>query len=371
MRKESAIVTFTFGWGQQFKLYQYHLDVNGKSYALKDLTRIRPMYQRVLGVPSLRLELQFGRRKIILRGIAAVEDGQKAIDFLTRSYAPVAGVIPHSETGSDWSRSGSGTLQSETNVEEPEILQGQDPLFEPESALLDLAHAVTAKVEAAAPNWQRFRQEQREHRQRRLHIERSLRQQDVAAEQRTRQAKDAPLPIIEAPLCLLPGEHAHYSVEATHCGEPIGDATHYTYPAKDHGTLILTSKRIIYLGRRSQIVLSYERLLHVSRLQGAIAFQAEHWYTRELFEMRRPVECATYLERILQQFQQERLAYQSPSLYTEQSETPIEQSSRQLNFDGRFDDRAGRAGEDVDAETMQTYASQPVVAEAMDSYADW
>ena len=67
--------------------------------------------------------------------------------------------------------------------------------------------------------------------------------------------------------------------------------------------LILTNLRMIYMGRRSQIVLDYGRLLHISRLRGAIAFQATHWYRREIFELRRPLECAMYIETILTHFQ--------------------------------------------------------------------
>jgi hypothetical protein len=68
--------------------------------------------------------------------------------------------------------------------------------------------------------------------------------------------------------------------------------------------MILTSERMIYIGRRSQIVLSYARLLHVSRLRGAIAFMADHWSRREIFELQRPLEATMYLEYILQRFQE-------------------------------------------------------------------
>ncbi len=64
---------------------------------------------------------------------------------------------------------------------------------------------------------------------------------------------------------------------------------------------------MIYLGRQCQIVLSYERLLHVSRLRGAVAFLAEHWTRREIFEVRRPLECTMYLQCILQRYQRQPL----------------------------------------------------------------
>jgi hypothetical protein len=96
-------------------------------------------------------------------------------------------------------------------------------------------------------------------------------------------------------------------------------AKRYTYIARDHGVLILTSERMIYIGRRSQIVLSYARLLHVSRLRGAIAFMADHWSRREIFELQRPLECTMYLEYILQRFQ-ERSALQCTSMQSIRTE---------------------------------------------------
>src|SRR5205807_1768923 len=117
-------------------------------------------------------------------------------------------------------------------------------------------------VESPAPNWQRFRQEQRDHRQKRLRVERSLREHGFDVEKLARLLKEEVLPTVSVPVRLLPGESAHYSTEATLCGEPVGETIRYTYPAKDHGTLILTNKRMIYIGRKSQIVLDYTRLLH-------------------------------------------------------------------------------------------------------------
>ena len=72
-----------------------------------------------------------------------------------------------------------------------------------------------------------------------------------------------------------------------------------TYPAQDHGLLILSNKRIVYLGRKSQIVLDFAHLLHVSRLRGAVAFEADHWQKRVIFALSRPEECAAYVEAIL------------------------------------------------------------------------
>ena len=139
------------------------------------------------------------------------------------------------------------------------------------------------------------------------------------------------------PIHLLAGEHAHYSTDATLCGEPSSSAIGYTYPAKEHGTLILTNKRLVYIGRKSQIVLDYGRLLHVSRLRGAIAFQAEHWYKREIFEVPRSLECTMLLDHILERFQQEQpripVAHNSVQFNQHVEEAPVAGGSSSGDID--------------------------------------
>lgn len=120
-----------------------------------------------------------------------------------------------------------------------------------------------------------------------------------------RRFQEETLPHVPVPLRLLPGEHAHYTTAATLCEDPLSESTRYVYSVKDQGTLILTNRRMIYVGRKSQLVLDYGRLLHVSHLQDAVAFHAEHWPGRELFEMRRPLECVLYVEAILRRFQRD------------------------------------------------------------------
>src|SRR5579863_1478544 len=90
MRKEPPIAECMFGWGQVFRLYSDMLDVQGKRYFLKDLTHIRPIYQHIMGVDSVRLELRFGKKQVTLRGIAAIDEVQKAIDYLTSQYLETA-----------------------------------------------------------------------------------------------------------------------------------------------------------------------------------------------------------------------------------------------------------------------------------------
>ena len=305
MRRESPIAVCAYGWGQELQLYANYLTVSGTTYPLSGLTHIHPIYRQVLGISSVRLELRFGKQKVTLRGIAALDEAEKVVDYLTSHYLGLAQPEhSHSDTvvGKKWSRTIVREVQ-ETPISE--ILPAAEAQL-PHTQDFDIqtfAQATTAKTET--PNWQRFRQEQRERRQRRLHVERSLREHGFDVATLTRRLTENTLPEVCVPIHLLADEHAHYSTDATRCGEPSRSAIGYTYPAKEHGTLILTNKRLLYIGRKSQIVLDYGRLLHVSRLRGAIAFQAEHWYKREIFEVPRSLECTMFLDHILERFQQE------------------------------------------------------------------
>jgi hypothetical protein len=352
MRKEPPIAQCAFSWGRVFRLYDDYLEVNGTRYALSKLTYMRPIYQQVLGVSSVRLVMLFGNKKVVLRGIAAIAEANKAIDYLTSQYLSLQSSpgaadedtncsLPQERITTDndeinqkitvesinasepqptseaiaepeqWPQASEHRDEREARTESTSVLKGdvlveaqEDDLHHAQNVYLqERAQATTAKVET--PNWQRFRQDQRARRQQRLHVAHSLREHGFDVEKLTHQLKEDALVEIIVPLRLLPGEHAYYSTDATLCDEPIGNALRYTYPARDHGTLILTSKRLIYIGRKSQIILDYARLTHISRLRGAIALQAEHWYRREIFEVRRSLECIIHLESILRRFQRE------------------------------------------------------------------
>ena len=294
MRNEPLIAECAFAWGQVFRLYQNYLDVRGTCYPLADLTHVHPVYQHVLGISSVRLELRFGKKKVILRGIAAMKDAQVVVEYLTSQYL--------GRTGADkaWSRTREAEDQSETVLETQPVLEEFSAISLQDLSLKERAQAPTDKVETLT--WQRSRQDQRERKRRRLHAERSVREHGFDIEKLAERLKEETLPQVAVPVRLLPGERAHYSTDATLCGEPVGGTIRYTYPAKDHGTLILTNKRLVYIGRKNQIVLDYARLFHISRLRGAIAFQAEHWYKREIFEVRRSLECTMYLECILERY---------------------------------------------------------------------
>lgn len=283
------LVVCIYGWGRVLRLYQDHIDVNGTSYALADLLHVRPVYLHVMGIASVRLELHFREKKLVLRGIAAVDDARRIVEYLTDQTESIPTCVIPSFTQHEVQNDFSDETQSE---------QDDDDIDRRE-----YAQAPTVRVPVKVPRWQRVRQEQRERKLKRWRAERSLREHGFDVEALAQRLHQGKLPRVEVPARLLPGEYAHYSIEATLCREASGSK----YLPGDHGTLILTSRRMIYLGRKCQLVLSYERLLHVSRLRGAVAFLAEHWTRREIFELRRPLECTMYLQCILQRYQRQSL----------------------------------------------------------------
>lgn len=329
------IVKCTYGWGRVLALYQDYLDLNGTSYALTELVYIRPFYRQMLGIPSVRVELYFRKKKIIVRGIAAVDEAHKVVEYLTRQVSGT-GQLPLSELTKAALEQIPTTDQGESctavSVQEervpwyatgvmstPEtlaasqlILEGCHPLHplapDVDGRLRERAQALTTPIEI--PRWQRMREEQRERRLRRLRAERSMREHGFDVDKLALHLREGALSEVHVSMHLFPGEHAYYRIDATLCGEPLSSTSkRYGYQAKDHGTLVLTSERLIYLGRRSQIILGYAHLLHVSRLRKAVAFMAEHWSKREIFEVPRPLECTMYLEYILQRFQHQQSSH--------------------------------------------------------------
>ncbi|MDQ2906189.1 MAG: hypothetical protein M3Y81_21930 [Chloroflexota bacterium] len=275
------IVSGAFGWGRIFRLYSDHLDAGGVSYDLKTLTRVHPTYRQVLGIPSARLELVFGSERLVLRGIAAIDDARRMVAYLTEHCPDTHLSVP--PTG--WQR----TREPEDEEQERD----------------ERAQAITAPI--AVPRRQQAHQERR---QPRLQYPRPARARSRDSgyswgRQVMHRFKRDDLPPVPVPVRLPAGEYACYSAEATLCGECVLEPAGPVYPTRDHGLLILTNRRLMYIGRKSQILLGYARLFHVSRLSGAVAFLADYWHKREIFVMRHPLECVMCLERILRQFRQE------------------------------------------------------------------
>ena len=222
--------------------------VDGRHYLLQELLDVHCTCRTVLGVPSASLELHFKSKKMTLRGIAVIDDAHRVVEYV-----------------SPWCKSPDATFHERVTrpVETP------------------------SPQEAGRGPWTRKEKNWR------------------WPETEKRYAQVETMPIVPVPVRLARGEGAHYSTPATLCGEHIQETWRSTYPAQDHGMLILTDRRIIYIGRKSQLVLDYARLLHVSRLRGAIAFEAEHWQKRVIFAVSRPDECAACVETIARALQKE------------------------------------------------------------------
>jgi hypothetical protein len=47
-----------YGWRQLLRLYEDHLEIDGATYSLNELVQVRPVYHRIIGIPSARLELR-------------------------------------------------------------------------------------------------------------------------------------------------------------------------------------------------------------------------------------------------------------------------------------------------------------------------
>jgi hypothetical protein len=309
------IIECVYGWGRVMRLYDDHLDINGTSYALADLISVHPIYYQVVGVSSARLDLCFKQKKVILRGIAATERAQRTASYLSafcRLQTPeteipiVANTHMHQPL---WFMD--ATKEQRQTDEVPPLKKVQQA-----SCVTDAMPSNRATDECRReqpqktslfkmPHWQFIGQEQRQRRIKRIQAERARREHGFDVDQLALRLQAPTLPRVYVPTRLLNNEYAHYYTHATLCDEPFPGARQPVYRAKDQGMLILTDKRMIYIGRRRQLVLDYSRLLHISRLQGAIAVMSESWVQRELFELRFPLECTMYLDAILLRYRKE------------------------------------------------------------------
>jgi hypothetical protein len=80
--QNNPLVICAFGWGQIFRLYPNRLYARGRYYDLNELTQVHLVYQHIFGIPSARFELRFAHKLLILRGIAAIADAEKAAEYL-------------------------------------------------------------------------------------------------------------------------------------------------------------------------------------------------------------------------------------------------------------------------------------------------
>ena len=308
------LVTCSYGWKRTCVLYSDRIDVDGTIYALDDLVHVRAIYRTVLNIPSVRLELRFRKEDVTLRGIAVVEDAKSIVSYLDTYCNDTT----HATSRLRWSRDRQASQPIHTHIpatlttERLETISSSVLPLSRKSSLTERtiqehAQATTAPIEA--PSWLQDLEQHVVYTREQQHTKanRSIRKYGFDVQELAQQAEADTLPSVAVPLRLLPQEIAHYCTDATLSSEtPVaaqGQQTHFAYTAADHGRLILTSKRMIYIGRTGQIVLDYTRLTHISRLRNAIVFSADHWSKRHVFEMSRPLECALYLDNILRQFQ--------------------------------------------------------------------
>ncbi|HEV2580284.1 MAG TPA: hypothetical protein VGT44_05480 [Ktedonobacteraceae bacterium] len=278
MQDEQALVVCAFGWGKEFRLYREMLYVGSRGYRLTGLTQVQLKTQQTLGVASASLDLRFGRETVALRGIAAVDDARRVAEYL------VSWCGEGQKTGPRLSSRG-----ETAPLKQAELTQRTwQPLPSPIPQTLTLHEQVTRPVDTpqllsfgkdpqTGPkhNWKQERKTER------------LAQAEV-------------LPVINVPVRLESGEQAYYCSRATRCGELIKETLRSTYPAQDHGLLILTDRRLLFIGRKSQLVLEYAHLLRISRLEGALSFETDHWQKRAIFTTPQPDLCIARLEAILQ-----------------------------------------------------------------------
>jgi hypothetical protein len=108
--------------------------------------------------------------------------------------------------------------------------------------------------------------------------------------------KSSVLPVIHVPVRLQYGECAHYSIGAVLCSDRISDSIRASYPPVDHGLLILTNRRVLYLGKRCQFTLAYTHLWYVSLLHSALALHIQGQFRRVIMEVEHSREWASRIE---------------------------------------------------------------------------
>lgn len=330
MMSYEPILECTFGWGQLLRLYPDYLDIQGVSYALADLIQFKPVYRRLIGMASMRLELQFKSAQVVVRGIADMDAALKLLVYLN-SYCPVredepggralsplrpvtvnapALVLPDATQGRFWEYCPSSN-------EQPTLYAGpfdavvDDSRNDESSAAgerFNSSVSLPAMIDAV-PGWPWTDERHAQHIERlqSLQAAREVHLHGFDVEELARRLKELPLPVVMVPIHLPPGEVAHYatsSMLSDISSSRTSTSRQDRFKARDRGMFILTNKRVIYLGRKHQMVVGYEHLVQASYIPGAIVLFAAYWPDRKFFAMKRPLECSMYFEHILQKFQQ-------------------------------------------------------------------
>ncbi len=111
--------------------------------------------------------------------------------------------------------------------------------------------------------------------------------------------KSSALPIIHVPVRLQPGECAHYSTGAALYSDQQKMAEAAPSLPMERGLLILTNRRIFYIGKRTQFILAYTQLWYVSRSSTTIALHIERQFRQVIFEIEHPDEWSGRIERLV------------------------------------------------------------------------
>jgi hypothetical protein len=314
-----------YGWGHVLRLYPEHLEIQGKSYALSDLLNFKPTYRCILGVASMRLELQFVAGTVVVRGMADIGLALKFINYLntwndatvaltrqelyeaTQLPFPVVArtpkqlVLSASEQESFW--------EYDAHDQPTVLVDAPDPADPPEimetSRGLSLPLSLPPAAQSLSPvPWTDEHYLQHDQRLQSLQVEREIRFYGFDAAALAKRLRDEPLAPISVSVSLHASEVAYYRAEVRLFDEFSSATKRAKSKAKDQGTLLLTNQRIIYLGQKRHMMFGYERVLQVEQAKGALVLSTEYWTKKQFFCMQHPLECAMYLEHLLHCFQQ-------------------------------------------------------------------
>lgn len=290
---QEPLIIFTYGWGRICRLYRDHLDIDNTIYPLAELIHVRPRYHRVMGVASARLTLRFREEDIVLRGIAAINEVHQAVVYLTMRCD--ANLAPRRKM----EKVSLPSISAE--AQQPSLLQRQY-VGNADTQSISMSQTTTKPV-AALPSSPTLKQHMRVRRREQLEKLRSIRIYGFDVDKLARELQAETLTPIPVPLQLVSGERAYYSTEATLCSKATREAESTHFILKDCGTLILTNRRMLYLGRKSQLIVDYTHLAQVFRLQQGIALTTLDSAQYSIFELPRPLECTMHLETLLQRYQ--------------------------------------------------------------------
>lgn len=342
MSNEQALLNCTFGWGKTCRLYLDSIEIAGKSYNLNDLTAIHPSYRNVFGVPSARLELSFGMQRLTLRGIPDPNVARLMVSHLQTHCSESNTVHTHSRFSQArnlaraqaraWQRSNkmpaipdstkefsfsrgtsdslkyASTSQSafEPVFDEAAQDSGAAPQGRPSATDTSLTPGETLEAFAQlandlttiSPDSRSLPTPRYQPPLHSVHLVTPGRKTLDTCSMPVPALKSSVLPIIHVPVRLQPGECAHYSIGASLCSDRTSGSERAPYPPLDHGLLILTNRRLFYIGKRSQLILAYTHLWYVSLLHTAIALHIEGQFRRIIIELEHPHEWASRIEQL-------------------------------------------------------------------------